>query len=279
MTTIGDRIRRERIKQGVLQERLSRGICSQSSLSRLENNSMGLSLMKVNQILGRLGLSFNDLLATEESIREKIFMNELDSARNQDDYERIERVLAAHDEMKESSGERARMYIKWHAGLLALHKKGYQNAESQLRRAIYMADKYKFRDCIPELYTAMGATKYSLGEQPLKYYTRAYKSYKDLNIADFRIETKILYHLIICHSNAGQHHQVIMKCRKAVKILSRNYSTYMMCEIYNAWLRALASLNKKEDYIDLRGRIHIIFENHSCLEMWEKLENYPVVNN
>lgn len=278
MTTIGDRIRRERIRQGISQKKLSMGICSQSSLSRLENNDLSLSMRKVNQILERLGWSFIDLGTNEGTIKGDTFLKELDEARHHDDYNGMEAILSNHNKVK-AAGEKSIIYMKWHHGLVAFHKKDYAESEKQLRYAIYIAEKYKFRSYLPELYMAMGATRDFLGEPPVKYYTGAYKIYRELNLTDFRLETKILYHLIVCHSKEGQHHQVILKCKKAIKILGRNFSTYMICEIYGLWLKALACLNEKEDYTDLKYRTHIIFEQHSCLEMWEKLENYPAVNN
>ncbi|MCD2137810.1 helix-turn-helix domain-containing protein [Salinicoccus halitifaciens] len=278
MKTIGDKIRRERIRQGISQKKLSLGICSQSSLSRLENNDMSLSMRKVNQILERLGLSFMDLAADEGTVKGETFLKGLDKTRHHDDYDGMEAILRHHHGIK-APGEKSIMYMKWHHGLVALHKKDYGESEKQLRHAIYIAEKFKFRNHLPELYMTMGDIKHFLEEPPLKYYTGAYKIYRELNLTDFRLEIKILYHLIVCNSNEGQHHQVILKCKKAINILSRNFSSYMMCDIYDLWFKALAGLNEEEEYTRLRCRTHIIFEQHSCLDMWEKLENYPAVNN
>lgn len=278
MTTIGDRIRRERRKQGFSQERLSRGICSQSSLSRLEDNNVNLSVMKVNRILERLNLSFNDLMASERMIREDIFTDELDASRNRQDYDRMARILDAQGGEDQEAGEKFKMYVKWHRGLVSFHKKDFEDSRKQLHHAIYIADKYKYNSYMPHLYVAMGNTSSFLGERPLKYYVDADETYRTLKVSDFRLKTDILYHIILCHSNEGHHHQAILKCQKAVEILNLNFSTYMMCEIYDLWLKALAALNEKELYSELRHRTHIIFEHQSRLEMWEKLENYPLMN-
>lgn len=235
-------------------------------------------MMKVNQILGRLNLSFNDLLANEGMTGEEVFTNELDAAREQNDYAAMMKVLDVHQGNVKASSDKVKMYAKWHRGLVSFHEMSYEDAETQLRHAIYIADKHRLSSYLPHLYMALGDTKHHLGEKALKYYADADKLYRKLNIDDFRLGTKILYHLTACYSNEGQHHQVILKCKKAINILSMNFSSYMMCEIYDLWLKALAGLGEKKGYDDLRQRAHIIFEQHSCLEMWEKSKNYPVVD-
>ncbi len=279
MTTIGDRIRRERRKQKLSQERLSRGICSQSSLSRLENNNVNLSVMKVNQILEKLDLSLDVLLANEETTRENVFRNELDAARDRNDHEEMARILDAHQDNIPESSELCKMYMKWHRGLLAHHAEVYDDAEKQFRYAIYIAETYKFESYMPHLYLAMGSTMHALGENPLKYYAVADKIYRRLETADFRLETRILYHLIVHYSDEMKYYRVILKCRKAINLLSRNFSSYMMCEIYVLYFQALAGLNKREEYFKLRLQTYIIFEQHGRLDLWEKSENYPTVNN
>lgn len=278
MTTIGDKIRRERIKQKVSQKVLSRGVCSQSSLSRLENNNGSLSVMKVNQILERLNLSFNDLMANEETAGENAFTYALDAARLQNDYAAMTKVLDAHQGNMKVPSDKFKMYTKWHRGLVSFHQKSYEASEAQLRHAVYIADKHKMGSYLPHLYVALGDTKHHLGEKSLKYYTDADQLYRKLKIDDFRLGTKILYHLSACYSNEGRYHQVILKCKKAINLLSMNFSSYMMCEIYDLWLKALAGLGEEEGYADLRQRSRIIFEQHSRLEMWERSENYPAVN-
>lgn len=217
-------------------------------------------------------------MANEEAQRENIFMNELDAAREGDDYDGMAKILQDHHEDTRAASEKIKMYVKWHRGLIAFKEKDFEDSGRQLDHAIYIADKYKFNNYIPKLYMARGNTSYFLGERPLKYYADADKIYRSLRISDFRLKTQILYHIILCHSNEGKHHQVILKCKKAIKILTLNFSTYLMCEIYDLWLKALAGLNEKERYSELKCRTHIIFEHQSRLEMWDKLENYPVVN-
>lgn len=127
MTTIGDRIRRERKRQGYSQKRLCRDICSQATLSRLESNKLNLSFLTVNQILGRLNLSVNDLLAQEEWIKENIFFNRLDEARDSRDYMKMERIIAGFNHMTEEQSAKVKMYMKWHQGLIAFIKKDYEH--------------------------------------------------------------------------------------------------------------------------------------------------------
>jgi tetratricopeptide (TPR) repeat protein len=235
-------------------------------------------MMKVNQVLERLNLSFNDLPANEEKAGENIFTNALDAARLQNDYTAMAKILEAHQGSMKVSSNKFQLYVKWHGGLVSFHRKSYETSVTQLRHAIYIADKHRLSSYLPHLYIALGDTKHHLGEKSLKYYADADQLYRKLKIDDFRLGTKILYHLIACHSNEGRHHQVILKCKKAINLLSRNFSSYMMCEIYDLWLKALAGLGEEERYSDLRQQSRIIFEQHSRLEMWEKSENYPVVN-
>ena len=278
MTTIGDRIRRERKRQGYSQKRLCRDICSQATLSRLESNKLNLSFLTVNQILGRLNLSVNDLLAQEEWIKENIFFNRLDEARDSRDYMKMERIIAGFNHMTEEQSAKVKMYMKWHQGLIAFIKKDYDTASALLNHAIYIAEKFKYRDCIPHLYMAKGNTVFHLGERPLKYYAYAEELCHTLEVTNFKLEMKILYNLIVFYNREAQYHKVILKSKKAIKLLSLNESMYLMCEIYYLRMKALIALDETDEYEVLKTSTRIIFEHANRLDLLHKLENYSPVN-
>jgi len=278
LTTIGDRIRRERKRQGYSQKRLCEDICSQSTLSRLESNKLNLSFLTVNQILGRLNLSVNDLLAQEESIQENIFFSRLDEARDTRDYNMIEKRLAEFSHVTEAPSAKVKMYVKWHLGLTAFSRKDYDTSSALLSHAIYIAEKYRHSDCIPHLYMAKGNTMYHLDEKPLKYYAYAEELCHGLEVPNFKLEMKILYNLIVSYSKDGQYRKVILKCKRAVQLLSQNESAYLMSDIYYLWINAHVKLGELDEYEYLKMKTRIIFEHGNRLEMLDKLENYSPVN-
>ncbi|WP_462421963.1 helix-turn-helix domain-containing protein [Salinicoccus sp. Marseille-QA3877] len=278
LTTIGDRIRRERKRQGYSQEGLCEGICSQSTLSRLESNKLKLSFLTVNQILGRLDLSVNDLLAQEESIQENIYFSRLDEMRDARDYKMMGNLIAGYSHVTEDPSVKVKMYIKWHQGLVAFSNKDYETSSALLKHAIYIAEKFKYRDSIPHLYMALGNTMYEDGEEPLNFYAHAEELCHELEVPNFKLQMKILYNMIVTYSREGQYYHVILKCKKAINTLCSNESSYLMCEIYYLWLKALGELGKFEEHADLKASSRIIFEQHNSLHLLDKLENYSFVN-
>lgn len=278
LTTIGDRIRRERKRQGYSQKGLCDGICSQSTLSRLESNKLKLSFLTVNQILGRLNLSVNDLLAQEESIQENIYFSRLDEARDARDYKMMERLMEGCSHVTEDPSARVKMYMKWHQGLVAFSKKDYDTSSALLKHAIYIAEKFKYSDNIPHLYMAQGNTMYEYGEIPLKFYAHAEKLSHELEVPNFKLQMKIFYNMIVTYSREAQYHHVILKCKKAINTLCANESSYLMSEIYYLWMKALAALGELDEFEELRAATRIIFEQHNSLNLLDKLENYSFVN-
>lgn len=278
MTTIGDRIRRERRRQGYSQKGLCKDICSQSTLSRLESNQLNLSFLTVNQILGRLNLSVNDLLAQEASIQENIFFSRLDAARDARDYKMIEKLVAGFDHVTEEPAAKVKMYMKWHQGLTAFSKEDYDASSTLLNHAIYIAEKFKYNEYMPHLYMARGNTVYHLGEKPLKYYKYAEELCRGLEVPNFKLEMKILYNLIVSYSREEQYRKVILKSKRAVKILSFNESSYLMGDIYYLRMKAHIALGELDEYEELKIRTRIIFENGNSIHLLDKLENYSLVN-
>lgn len=234
--------------------------------------------MTVNQILGRLNLSVNDLLAQEESIQENIFFSRLDKARDARDYEMMEHLVNSYDHVSEEPANKVKMYIKWHLGLVAFSKEDYDASLSLLNHAIYIAEKFKYRNYMPHLYMAKGNTMYHLGEKSLKYYAYAEELCHELEVPNFKLEMKILYNLIVSYSREGLYHKVILKCKKAIKILSMNQSAYLMCDIYYLYMKALISLSDLNTYNQLKVDTRIIFEHGNSLHFLDKLENYSSVN-
>lgn len=278
MTTIGDRIRRERKRQGYSQKRLCEGICSQSTLSRLESNKLNLSFLTVNQILGRLNLSVNNLLAQEESIQENIFFSSLDEARDARDYKLMEKLMAEFSHVTEEPSPKVKMYMKWHLGLVAFSREDYDTSYAMLRHALYVADRFKYSEYLPYLYMAKGNTLLYLGEKPLKYYAHAEKLCHQLEVPNFKLEMKILYNLIFSYSSDHQYRKVILKCRRAIRLLNLNESAYLMSNIYYLQMKAHIGLGELDEYEDLKMKTRIIFEHGNCLELLDKLEIYSPVN-
>ena len=278
MTTIGDRIRRERRRQGYSQKRLCDDICSQSTLSRLESNNLNLSFLTVNQILGRLNLSVNDLLAQEESIQENIFFSRLDEARDARDYNMMEKLMAEFSHVTEEPSAKVKMYMKWHFGLVAISRKDFVTSNTLLEYALHIAEKYKYKDYLPHLHMAIGNTKYYLGEKSLKPYAYAEELCHGLEVPNFKLEMKILHNLIASYTRDGQYRKVILKCKRAIHLLNQNESAYLMGDIYCLWINAHGQLGEWDEYEDLKAKTRIIFEHGNCLELLDKLENYSQVN-
>ncbi len=61
MTTLGDKIKEKRIEQGLKQAELAEGICTQATISNLENNTSIPTLSILLAIGNRLNIEINEL--------------------------------------------------------------------------------------------------------------------------------------------------------------------------------------------------------------------------
>ncbi|MFS7414356.1 helix-turn-helix domain-containing protein [Carnobacterium maltaromaticum] len=61
MIKLGDKIKKNRLENGLTQAELAEGICTQASISNLENNTSTPSLMILLEIGSRLNIELNEL--------------------------------------------------------------------------------------------------------------------------------------------------------------------------------------------------------------------------
>ncbi|MBV7390080.1 helix-turn-helix domain-containing protein [Enterococcus sp. ALS3] len=96
MVTIGEALKEFRKERGFTQKELSQDICSQSVLSRIENDEEIPNILVISQLSQRLGISVNQLigdLLPEELLLRKYF-NKMFMYLRQQGYLEIEGILA-----------------------------------------------------------------------------------------------------------------------------------------------------------------------------------------
>lgn len=77
MDNIGNNVKKIRILQGISQKNLAQGICSQSKLSKIENNQILPSITLCYEISKKLNITIDDIFSEyiEESINILSFIN------------------------------------------------------------------------------------------------------------------------------------------------------------------------------------------------------------
>ncbi|WP_066297570.1 helix-turn-helix domain-containing protein [Bacillus sp. FJAT-29937] len=133
--TIGERIKKLRKKANISQKALSYNICSQSEISRIENNSINPSSFILQKIAERLGVNVEYFYHDRDSIRQDYIdeiKRQLERYRRLRDYKEIEKILIYESKSPVIlKNEYMKKYIQWHKGIVAYHL--YSNPELALK--------------------------------------------------------------------------------------------------------------------------------------------------
>lgn len=264
------------------QSTLADGICSQPMISRLENNQFNISYDELSRIIERLNMTHKELWYFEEDTDSKKMRRRLDEARSLGQFDVIEKIIKEEkNEDYWSASIELEAYFYWHHGLLSYVK--YKDSDMALR-AIDEALKrsegnHLMRMSLPEIYITKGNIFNDQDILDLDCYKAAEQSYRNLGISLHKLEMKILYNMIRTNCRRNEYTSVIRDCNKAINILDKNDSLYLICEIY--YFKMLSMLNKKEtsDYDELKEEVYALFKLCNKEFLLQNLEEYSVENN
>lgn len=263
------------------QRELAAGICSQSMISRLENNDFKISHGDLLHVLERLNMSLHDLIYQQDKNEAKQLRNELDEARSEGNYSKIEEIIY---HKKTRSFWRSIMeleaYYQWHHGLLKyVREKNSKNALLCLNEAIRLSERNHLMSfSLPEIYMAKGNIYNEQNIIDVECYKEAERYYKKLGIKIPKLELKILYNMIRTNCKRDRCEEVIRDCDKAIRRLNKYESSYLICEIYYFKMFAYIKLGDIERYKKFEGWTYHLFKERNRLELLVNLENYSLQN-
>ncbi|MFD2831198.1 helix-turn-helix domain-containing protein [Corticicoccus populi] len=282
MESKGDIIRERRLFMKISQQKLAEGICSQSMISRLENNQFNIGYSDLESILKRLNMQMSDLLYGEVENESAAVQKQLDDLRSKGQYDDIEEILdrGKAKDFWESSIE-LNAYFYWHHGLIRYVK--YQDSEgahAALDEAVSRSvDNFLMKGSLPEIYIAKGNFYNDQNHLDLEWYKKAEESYRNIGRTIYKLEMKILYNMIRTNCSRNEYQRVIRDCDKAIKVLDDNDSVYLICEIFYFKMLSLMKAGRYSEYMEVREKIDYIYKVKNKEWMLQNLDDYSVENN
>lgn len=110
MDNIGNNVKKIRILQGISQKNLAQGICSQSKLSKIENNQILPSITLCYEISKKLNITIDDIFS--EYIEESINIQQLLELFYKKDFTECSNLVSALHIENVEKYEQLLMYIK-----------------------------------------------------------------------------------------------------------------------------------------------------------------------
>lgn len=279
MEDISGKIRKRRKMMSLSQGELAEGISSQSSISRLENGSFTISLGEFVRVMERLNLSMHDVFCSGEKTPDIIVREQLDMARKEQDYDRMEEILESERSGFWKQSPELEGYRSWHHGLIKQSKGQYRMALRLINIAIEMNQKNEWMyEAVSEMHLAKGNIYSMTGLGGLDSYKEALAFYEESKKTSPVLVVKILYNLAVSLCEGEEHEKSLKYCNKALEILHKNDSTYLIVHILYMKFSALINLKQYEEYEILKEKNKVFFENYDALELFDILEKYSKKN-
>ena len=138
--TVGDIVRRMREEAKIGLEKLSRGLCSVATLSRIEAGEREMDLLLAWRIFQRLGYKIDkyELYATEEELQQWEQRSQMEELASREDTERLACAIQTY---RQQWGKRVeenplqRQFLAYMQGLLDMQKGDFQEAKELLEAA------------------------------------------------------------------------------------------------------------------------------------------------
>ncbi|MCG7331225.1 helix-turn-helix domain-containing protein [Salinicoccus roseus] len=279
MEDISGKIRKRRKMMSLSQEALAEGVSSQSSISRLENGSFTISLGEFLEVMERLNLSMHDVFCSGEKTPGIIVREQLDAARKEQDYDRMEEILESERSGFWKQSPELEGYRSWHHGLVKQSKGQYRMALRMINTAIEMNQKNEWMyEAVAEMHLAKGNIYSQMKYDAIDSYKEAEKYYRHSDQKSFKLIIKILCNLSISYCRKNEYEKALKYSNKGINILQKNESTYLLCETFYNKVMALIALEETKEALEIIHQIEYLYESHQKLDMLENLKTYSVQN-
>ena len=182
---IGDKIKNLRKKKGMSQEDLCKNICSQSEISRIENNKINPSSYILQQIAKRFGVSIDYFNHTSNSNRDDYkeeVKKQLERNRRSRNYLEIERIIKQEANSPAINNcNYMKDYMNWHKGIVAYHLHGNAEVALKILGSSLDLNEAVYSDLEIEILNSMGiiCRNEKMYEEGRLYLEKALNSIKD----------------------------------------------------------------------------------------------------
>lgn len=268
--TVGEKIKKLRNSLGIPQEGLAYGICSQSEISRIENNRFKSSYTILLKIASRLGVDINYLLENENNERNdyvKEVNRQLNEALRLRNYELVNEIVKLEVRNPAFKQGDQHDYLMWHMGLshYELNKqKGADVKEKAIEILLSCLSDNLYRELDINVLNSIGIIYRNEKEleNALLYIKKAYNiAEKTRDYIDEKLVLKIYYNLSKIYTDLGEVsndqgrlNRSIVICEKGIKSCIENERLFLMVEFHYQI-----------------GRNYLFLgEDDKCLDYWTK---------
>ncbi len=239
MEHIGDKIKHLRKKKRMSQEDLCRNICSQSEISRIENNMINPSSFILQQIANRFGVSIDYFNHTSISNRDdynEAVKKLLEKNRRERNYLEIERIIKQElNSPAINNSDYMRDYLNWHKGIIAYHLHGNAELGLNILNSSLDLNEVIYSDLEIEILNSMGilCRNEKMYEDSQLYFEKALNSIKEFpfNNRD-RLLMKISYNLSKLYTDIHLIDKSLTLCENGIKLCKLNEDMYLYAEFH-----------------------------------------------
>ncbi len=261
------------------QRRLSEGITSQSAISRLENGQFTIRLDEFLAVMERLNLSVHDVFCNGDKTPGLIVRERLDEARRNQDYIKMTEILESERSMFWKQSPELEGYRSWHLGLVKQSKGEYRMALRLISTAIEKNQRNEWMyEAVAEMHLAKGIIYSKMKLEAIDSYKEAETYYGHSGKKSFKLIVKILCNLSISYCRLNNYEKAMKYSDKALDILQKNESTYLLCETLYNKMMALMVLGYRDEAIRMISQLEYLYSSHQKLDMLENLKSYSGEN-
>lgn len=262
--TVGEKLKHIRKRLNISQEALAKNICTQSEISRIENNKNLPSYFILLNISKKLGVDIKYFLS-ESHLRED-YLNDvkqqLEVARRERNYELIDEIVRAEEKgTLFNKGENMR-FLLWHKGIVQYHLN--HDVDAAIKVLLSCLSEKNIENLFTEMdihvLNSIGIIYRNEKElnKAIMYLERAHEIIKELPSAKkSRISVKVVYNLSKLYSDLGMINQSNDLCQEGIKFCHEEEDLFLFAEFHYQL-----------------GRNHLITKNsEQGIHYWEKAKD------
>lgn len=236
---IGDKIKNLRKKKGMSQEDLCKNICSQSEISRIENNKINPSSYILQQIAKRFGVSidyFNHTCNSKRDDYKEEVKKLLERNRRDRNYFEIERIIKQESNSPAINNcDYMKDYMNWHKGIIAYHLHGNAELALNILNSSLDLNEAVYSDLEIEILNSMGiiCRNEKMFEDSRLYFEKALNSIKEFPFTNRdRLFMKISYNLSKLYTDINLIDESLTLCENGIKLCKLNEDMYLYAEFH-----------------------------------------------
>ncbi|WP_345242089.1 helix-turn-helix domain-containing protein [Pontibacillus salipaludis] len=266
--TLGEKLKSLRKKLQISQEALAKGICTQSEISRIENNNNLPSYQILSRLAQKLGVRisyFKDDHLTHRGDYVDEVKHQLNIARRERNYDLIQTIVVSEKDVPAFKSGTNKKYLDWHKGIALFHK------EQKLNEAIEVLNNCLSRNRLSDLHTALDmnvlnslGVLYRNAKKP--YQAKEYLQHSRkiaVTFSEFReprLYIKILYNLSKALTDLEEHIESVDFCDEAIDYCIKEEDMFLLGELHYQVGRNYISLGRENEGIQYWGKALNVFE-------------------